>query len=368
MARIATHLEAAGHRVVRFWRASSEWTSPGAPPRIVQPFLLWNNRAVLDELQRLHQETKPAAWILHNVVPVISLGVYGLAKRLGVPVIQWLHNYRPVSPSGTLRAGRRMLDVQDRWLALREIGAGSWLDSRLLTAWLTLGYNLLQWRDDFTCVRAWIAISDELNALLQRSRFPFSYLVTLRHGWDLGPRAAADGDGGYFLFLARMVELKGVRFLLDLWNQPELRDIPLVMAGDGPLYQELRHRSPPHVKWVGFVDGEEKRRWIAGCRAILFPAQWPEPLGLVVYEAFEQSKPVVATALGGIMELVRDGVTGHLLEPGDVKGWTQAILRLAGDPSLARGLGENGRRWLEQNVSTTAWNRRFDEILAEVLS
>jgi hypothetical protein len=41
---------------------------------------------------------------------------------------------------------------------------------------------------------------------------------------------------------------------------------------------------------------------------------------------------------------------------------------LAGDPSLARGLGENGRRWLEQNVSTTAWNRRFDEILAEVLS
>src|SRR2546430_9447748 len=79
--RIAGHLELGGHCVVRFWRSSGEWVGPHAPAKFRQPFLMWRNATVLDELQAFHEKEKPDAWILHNILPVISLGVYGLARN-----------------------------------------------------------------------------------------------------------------------------------------------------------------------------------------------------------------------------------------------------------------------------------------------
>ncbi|MBM3848327.1 MAG: glycosyltransferase family 4 protein, partial [Verrucomicrobia bacterium] len=111
--RIAEDLSAGGHQVIRFWKASEEWKGPAAPPRWRQPFLLWNNRKVLDELEELQRTHKADLWLLHNIVPVVSLGIFRRASRLNVPIIQWLHNYRPLSPGGALFAGTRQLQPDD---------------------------------------------------------------------------------------------------------------------------------------------------------------------------------------------------------------------------------------------------------------
>src|SRR5262245_7684014 len=153
--RIASHLELGGHRVIRFWRSSEEWKTPGAPSKYKQPFYMWRNKPVLEELHQLHLSTRPQAWILHNIVPVVSLGIYRLARQLNVPILQWLHNYRPLSPGGALRAGGKALRPDDPFLSLKEILAGTWR-GRFLTAWLAAGYALLRWRNDFSSVRAWI--------------------------------------------------------------------------------------------------------------------------------------------------------------------------------------------------------------------
>jgi glycosyltransferase involved in cell wall biosynthesis len=363
--RIAEHLEKAGNRVIRFWRASDEWSRAAAPARWKQPLLMWRNNAVLDELRKLHEEVKPSAWILHNVLPVVSLGVYSLARELGVPVIQWLHNYRPLSPSGALRARGKMLQPEDRWLLWKETLAGSWR-GRLQTGWLSLGYTQARRRGDFESVAAWIAVSDEMRRIFERGRFPRERLFTLRHSWDIKEQASARDDG-YFLFLGRMVEEKGVRFLIDLWNQPGLKEVPLVMAGEGPLVEELRTTSPSSVKWAGYVKGEEKRALVGGCRAVLFPCLWEEPLSTVAYEAYEQSKPVLSSAMGGMKELVRDGETGRLLPPANAEAWIAAIKTVLSDPEAANRMGRNGRKWLTENVSAEAWASQFEEICRKAL-
>src|SRR5437667_10495912 len=79
---IDRHLELGAHRIVRFWRASNEWNTAGASSRLRRPFLMWNNRVVLKELRELNGRERPDAWILHNVIPVLSLGVYRLAREL----------------------------------------------------------------------------------------------------------------------------------------------------------------------------------------------------------------------------------------------------------------------------------------------
>lgn len=366
VARIATHLEQSGHQVTRFWRASDEWTRPGAPPQWQQLFLTLNNSTVLAELRAAHETAQAEVWILHNVLPVISLGVYGLACELNVPIIQWLHNYRPISPSGLLRAGSETLQPDDPWLVAKEVIAGSWRGP-FLTAWLALGYHQIKSRGDLNAVKAWIAISEEMRGTFERAGLPTDKLHALIHSWDIQPPLRTGADDGYFLFLGRMVEEKGVRFLMDLWRQPEFQNLELVMAGQGPLADELREQSPPNVRWTGFVRGDDKRKLVAGARAILFPCLWSEPLGTVVYEAFEQGRPVIGSDLGGLKDLISDGATGRLLPPGDVNAWTTAIQQLAHEPELSQSMGRRGLEWLNENVSPSAWAAQFDKILEQAL-
>lgn len=361
--RIAAHLQSGGHQVSRFWRSSTEWSGPGAPAKFRQPLLMWRNRTVLCELRALHEREKPHAWILHNVLPVISLAVYRLARELNVPVIQWLHNYRPLSPSGTLVAGKRLLDPEDPWLVLKEIWAGSWR-GRFLTGWIALAYATVKRRGDFTSVRSWIAVSEEMRRIFERGGWPTERLFTLHHAWDIQTLSPATTDEGYFLYLGRMIEAKGVRFLVDLWQHPSLKNVPLVMAGEGPLCDELRNTAA-NVRWVGFAKGEEKHRLVAGCRAVVFPSLWQEPLSTVAYEAYEMGKPMLSSGVGGMNELVFDQETGRSLPPGDKDAWLEAIVSLVADARTARLWGLNGRRWLEENVSPQNWNRQFNTILEE---
>jgi len=365
VARIAADLETGGHEVQRFWRASEEWRRPGAPARWRQPLLLLRNPPVLAELAELHRRVRPDLWLAHNVNPVISLGVFGLARRLGAPLLQYLHNYRPVSPGGALMAGRRPLAPEDRWIALREAWAGSW-NGRLATALLAAGYWRLRRNGDFDHVAAWIAISGEMRRQFVRARWYPERLHVLPHSWHVAPAPEKPRDDGHFLFLGRLVEEKGVRFLVTLWQRPELRPHRLVLAGDGPLAAELRAQAPPNVEWAGFVGGDRKRELLQGCRAVLFPCLWPEPLGMVVHEAYEAGKPVLASDTGGLKETVADQVTGRLLPVADSGAWLDAIISLT--PEAAGRLGGEGRRWLATHASPAAWNRGFQRIAAAALS
>src|SRR5207244_11756715 len=132
---------------------------------------MWHNAPVLAELRRWHAQEQADLWLLHNVVPVVSLGAYRLAGQLKVPIIQWLHNYRPISPSGTLFSGGKLLEPDDPWLGWKETFSGSW-HGRLLTAWLALGYARIKRRGDFSSVAAWVAVSEAMKSMFSRAGFP----------------------------------------------------------------------------------------------------------------------------------------------------------------------------------------------------
>lgn len=366
VARIATHLEQGGYAVHRFWRASAEWTGSKSPLRVTQPYLIWRNRAVLDSLRKLHQDTQADVWLIHNVLPVISINTYRLANTLKVPIIHWLHNYRPISPSGTLVAGETRLRPDDPLIALRESWHGTY-NGRLATSWLCACYRLARWRGDFAQVKAWVALSEYMKAQFDRARWNVGTVFVLRHAWEINPPPATAADAGYFLFMGRMVETKGPKFLVDLWQDPRLRPYRLVMAGDGPLLNRLRANCPPNISWVGHVEGEQKRELVENCRAVLFPSQWAEPLGIVVYEAYDAKKPVVASDLGGLRETIFHGSTGFLLPATDLQLWRDTILRLAGDRKLAEELGARGRIWLEGEASSRAWLRGFRAVVQETI-
>jgi glycosyltransferase involved in cell wall biosynthesis len=133
-------------------------------------------------------------------------------------------------------------------------------------------------------------------------------------------------DPPHVLYVGRLSEEKGVRELVEAG-----RGLPLVVVGDGP----LRSLFPDAV---GFVPPAELGPWYDRAAVVVVPSR-REGYGMVAREAMAHGRPVVASAVGGLVDAIDDGVTGMLVPAGDVEGLQQALQRLLGDAELRARLG-----------------------------
>jgi len=132
---------------------------------------------------------------------------------------------------------------------------------------------------------------------------------------DPGP---ASSEGRYALFVGRLSPEKGLRTLLDAWKR---LPIPLKVAGDGPLMQEVQSHvqgaAMSHVELLGFRPVEEIVALMKGARFLILPSLWYEGFPITVAMAFACGLPVIGSRLGAVEEIVQDGSTGIHFTPGD---------------------------------------------------
>ena len=177
------------------------------------------------------------------------------------------------------------------------------------------------------------------------------------------------------LFVGRLVERKGVSHLVDAVSLLLPRvDVRLVIVGDGPerarIEARIREkRLDGRVAVRGRVSEAELQDAYAAADAFVLPAVVDrrgdtEGLGVVLLEAMNHRVPVIASAIGGITDIVEDGVSGLLVPPGDATALAAALGRLARAPDLAAGLGEAGYRRLRERFSWDAITRRWLEVYA----
>jgi glycosyltransferase involved in cell wall biosynthesis len=160
-------------------------------------------------------------------------------------------------------------------------------------------------------------------------------------GVDVPATVPRPDEPPHVLFAGRLSREKGI---LDLVEAAE--GLPLVVAGDGP----LRERVPGAL---GMLSHDQLLPQYARAAVVACPSR-REGFGVVCVEAMAHGRPVVAGAVGGLLDLVVDGETGLLVEPGDVAGLRAALERLLGDAELRRRLGEAGRRRVQEHFSWPA--------------
>jgi len=168
-------------------------------------------------------------------------------------------------------------------------------------------------------------------------------------------------EGDYLMFAGALGPHKGLDVLLEAWQRLDHRP-PLVVAGirrvDSPSV------FPDAVTVAENVLHEDVLRGLGHALAAVVPSVWPEPFGTVALEAMAAARPVVASAVGGLAELVVDDVTGIHVPPGDVPALAAALERIVGDEPLRARLGAAG---LERagaysaGAVAAAWERVFDD-------
>jgi glycosyltransferase involved in cell wall biosynthesis len=160
-------------------------------------------------------------------------------------------------------------------------------------------------------------------------------------GVDVPAAVGEPDDPPHVLYAGRLSPEKGVSELAAAAD-----GLPLVVAGDGP----LRDRLPQALGWV---PHDELLRLYERASVVVCPSH-REGYGIACAEAMAHGRPVVASAVGGLRDLVVDGETGLLVSPGDVAALRAALERLLGDAGLRRRLGEGGRARIREHFS---WER-----------
>jgi glycosyltransferase involved in cell wall biosynthesis len=170
-----------------------------------------------------------------------------------------------------------------------------------------------------------------------------------------GPAVVGDPEEPpHALYVGRLSEEKGVRDLAEA-----TRGIPLVVVGDGP----LRALFP---QATGFVAPHELGPWYERAAVVVVPSR-REGYGMVAREAMAYGRPVVATAVGGLVDAVEDEMTGLLVPPGDAGALQEAIERLLADRTLRARLGRAGRERVAE-ASPAATAERLRRVYEELLS
>lgn len=170
------------------------------------------------------------------------------------------------------------------------------------------------------------------------------------------------------LYVARLVPSKDVDSFLDLGAALCDRDVALVVVGDGPEADRLRRRvvdggRADRVRFLGSRDGQALVDCFSGSDAFVSTSAY-EGFGLAIVEAMAAGLPVVAVAVGGVTDLVEDGVTGHLVPPGRFEELVARVEALLDDEDLRRGEGAAAERRAAERFSAASMGRGYADIYA----
>lgn len=319
--------------------------------------LLWS-RQVCKDLRKAISDQRPDVVHFHNLFYLISPSAFYACKEADVPVVHTLHNFRMSCVNGLLlRNGAVCEDCLGRnpW---RGVVHGCYRNSRAYSLPLVIMSAFHR------AMGTWNKRIDAYIALTEFARQKYTAgglsaeKILVKPNFLADPPDPAYSHKGYAIFIGRLSAEKGMHTLLEAvrilpCHGPGRLDLKIV--GDGPLKRDLQDRAArDRMHGVVFMG----RKSHQGCMALLkdalflvIPSVWFETFCIVVAEAFACGKPVVASRLGALAELIEDGKTGLLFEPGNPEDLASKMKWMAENGDACVEMGRNARRVFEEKYT-----------------
>jgi glycosyltransferase involved in cell wall biosynthesis len=272
---------------------------------------------------------------VHNFLPNLSPSVFFAANAAGVPVVQTLHNYRLLCANALLyREGAPCENCieQSSFLpgVLHACYRGSRLGSAVVGGGMAIHTALGTWTHR---VDRYIALTRFAGQKLSQSRIP-PERVRIKPNF-IADNGIGHGSGGFALFAGRLSEEKGIDTLLAADALGTL-PIPVYIAGDGPLLariQQAARRPDSRLIILGGRSAPDLLHLMKQAVCLLVPSLFYEGFPLVVVEALSVGLPVIASRIGGLPEIVEDGVSALLHTPGDAAALAGAMQSFLAQPA-----------------------------------
>jgi glycosyltransferase involved in cell wall biosynthesis len=304
---------------------------------------VWSKRTYR-EISGLIQRTRPDVAHIHSIHPQISPSVYAACKRAGVPVVHTLHNYRYLCPGALLLRDGKPCEKCVGRLPLAALWHRCYNGSLAATGALVAMICFHRLRGTFSGeVDRYIVLTEFAKARLVAGGFPEGK-IEIKPNFSAPVSPNAGPRERFAVYVGRLTAEKGVRTLMAAWML--VTDLPLKVIGDGALRPELeafaRERSLD-VEFLGSQPRAKVLELIGRSYLQIIPSECYEGFPMAVLEAYACGTPVLASRIGGLAEVVRDGVTGLFFEAGNFAELARQVNLLGANPQRAALLGIGGR-------------------------
>ena len=348
-----TLLRSHGHAVETYFRSNNDVT--GISSLSLARQTLWSTRTTHD-LAQLIGSFRPDIIHAHNTFPLISPSLYRVAEHARLPVVQTLHNFRLLCLNALfLREGKVCEDCLGH-LPWRGVAHACYRGSRAVSAtlagMLTLHRGLGTYRNQ---VARYIALNEFCRNKFIEGGLPEDRIVVKPNFVDFHRLPASPRRG--LLFVGRLSVEKGVATLARaaaLLSAADLR-----VAGEGPDAALLEGLSG--VTCLGSLRGEIVRQQMNNSVALVVPSIWYENFPRTIVEAFACSLPVIASRIGALSDLVKDGETGLLVEPGNPRDLADKMTWALAHPEQMIAMGQKARACYESHYTA---ERNYEQLVA----
>ncbi len=314
------------------------------------------SREAKAKIEQLIAATKPDIAHLHGIAHETSPSILPALKAAGIPVVQTLHDYKLVCPNTNFVSQGEVCEAckgHRYYNVVRRRCKRDSLPASLLAGIEAYSHKALQIYE--RNVDTFIAPSRFLRdkVIEHGIQNHVAYLPNFIHVDRFTPCYEADN---YFVFAGRLVETKGVRTLLAAMRS--VTGAKLYIAGGGELEAELRatisEHKLDHVHLVGHLDQAALTALVQRAIGMIVPSEWYENCPMSVLESFACATPVIGAKIGGIPELVQEGASGLLFEPGNATQLAQAMQAAIDQPARMQLMGRQARQQVEQHYNATS--------------
>jgi glycosyltransferase involved in cell wall biosynthesis len=333
-----------GHDVALYQRHNDELDSMPRPAAAISA--IWARRSA-DDISRLCDTFRPDVIHVHNTLPLISPSLYWAAARRKVPVVQTLHNFRLLCPQAMLlRDGKVCEDCVGKvpWRAIsHKCYRDSAVQSAVLSGMLTTHRAIGTYSGKVT---RYIALNHFCSEKFIKGGLSAD-LIRIKPNFVVSDRVPdwSNRHGG--LFVGRLSFEKGLDVLTEA--AAGLPDQPVRIVGKGPLEQKVRQAFGNN--YLGPKTSSQVLELLHGAQFLVAPSTCYETFGLVAIEAFACGTPVIASRHGGLGELIDDGVTGLLIDPGNPRDLAEKIAWARAHPDEMVRMGRAARAEYENKYT-----------------
>lgn len=334
---------------------------------------IWSSRTY-KELKALIKKEKPDIVHFHNIWYLISPSGYYACKNAGVPVVQTLHNFRIFCTSGLLFRNRlicescipehreklaKIMDYINRAKILNNsLRFRCYKNSRKYSSTIALG-EYLHWilGTWLKKVDAYIVPSEFGRRMFIKAGLNASKLF-VKPNFLIDPPTPVFEDNNYIIFIGRLSPEKGVDVLIDAFTKisgEKSNNLKLKIIGEGPLLlslkEKLRARRINSIEFTGRMPVNEVRRLINYSCFTVIPSICYEMFPMAIIESFAGGKPVLASKLGAIEEIVANGKTGLLFEAGNSSDLAEKLKFMLENKDVLIQMGKNARKEVEEKYN-----------------
>lgn len=364
-------LRAAGHEVVEYMRRNDEIQRYSLVEKASLGWRTsWSQRANR-ELGDILARESPGVAHFHNTFPLISPSAYYACQAASVPVVQTLHNYRLLCPSGNLFRDAGICEECVSHSLIRSIVHNCYHDSRFATtvvAGMLAVHRLLRtWAEQ---VDLFLVCTEFARRKFIDAGFDDAH-IRVKPNFIAPDPGTHSGKGNTALYVGRLSQEKGPQLLPAAWSKL-VETIPLEIVGEGPLLTSLEAdcarlglRSVHFSGWLGAAEAIER---LHAARFLIVPSVCYEGFPMAIAEAYACGIPVIAAGHGGLAEIVLEGRTGLHFAPGDANDLAAKVAWAWSHPREIETMGQSARKEFETKYNAGAALKSLESAYESVLS